>query len=815
MQRYFGGLLIIFWLGGLPLSGQPISERFITLHEDEVILEQVLDQLSEQYALQFFYLPEWLPEDSLAIHVDEASLPQVLSQLLSPALLSYTYYDTHSIVIAPSNLLSGATTYRPQQTRPSEPVREDSLAGIEAYELDEVLLEAEANRNVSSALSGVDQLSIREIKRLPAFMGEIDVIKSILLLPGVSTVGEGAGGFNVRGGTIDQNLILQDEAPVFNASHVLGFFSIFNSDVVEQLTLYKGNIPAQLGGRLSSVLDIRLKDGNYQEFKARGGIGAVASRAVIEGPFQKGRSSYLLGLRSSYSAWALRLVQNPDVRASAASFYDVNAKISQRLGKQGSLHLSAYASNDRFQFASQYGYGWRTQLLSAQWRNLMSAKLSSTTTALYGNYVSEYFDPEGQDAFTLENGLQYYKFKHNFLWLPSPAHTLHIGAAFTHYKGRPEQIGPRGSESGIRRREVPKDQGRELALYINDTWELGSFVALSLGLRYSLYQNVGPDTVLTYREGGSLEPEHVIGTQAYESGEVISQYGGWEPRISLRVNVNENSSVKVSYNRLRQYIHLISNTTAATPVDIWQVSNTYVPPQIADNYSVGYFRNFNGNRWETSLEFYYKDIHQLIEYKDLPDLLLNEYLETELISGIGRAYGGELSIKRKAGAVTGWFSYAYARSLRQVRGEFSEEIINEGEWYPAQFDQPHQLNAVVTYKIGKKHTFSANFTYSSGRPITAPIADYFIGNTLIPHYSARNQVRIPDYHRLDFSYTIDPQAVRRQRFKSTITFTLYNLYARKNPFSVYFQRTDKFLPDAFKLAVLGSVFPSVTYNFNF
>lgn len=687
---------------------------------------------------------------------------------------------------------------------------------LESYRLDEVLLEATAsNQNVSSAQIGTVQLGIKEIKRIPALLGEVDVIKSIILLPGVSTVGEGASGFNVRGGNIDQNLILQNEAPIFNSSHVLGFFSIFNPDVVSSVTLYKGNIPAQYGGRLASVLDVNIKDGDFDRWQGRGGLGLISSRIAVEGPIVKKKLSLLTGLRVNYSDWVLGFAENQDLKNSSLSFYDINGRLSYNISDKDILALSYYRSRDRFQFSDQYGYGWETSISSANWRHLFSNKLSLQLHGVYGNYVSTFFEPGGPNAFELENGLDYAKGKINLLWNPGPAHLIHLGAEYNYFESLPEQLRPLNGESLVIPETVDRDLGQELGLYINHEWEVNSYLSLSAGLRYSHFNQLGPDELFSYEEGMSRSVNSITDTAFIPSGQIIETYSGFEPRLSARISLDANSSIKLSYNRMRQYIHLISNTTAATPVDLWQVSNTFIPPQIADNYSIGYFRNFTANTWEFSLEAYYRDIDQIIEYKDLANILLNPQLETVLLTGEGRAYGAELMLRRNVGKIRGSISYAYSRSERRVDGVRREETINEGEWYPAPFDQPHQIDMYVSYLPSKKHTLSLNFTYSSGRPITAPVSSYLLGTNVISQFSLRNQFRIPDYHRLDFSYTYDPGIIKRKKVKGTFVFTLYNVYARRNAFSVFFRREAKFIPDAFRLAVLGTVLPAITYNFTF
>ncbi len=686
----------------------------------------------------------------------------------------------------------------------------------EAFELDEVIVrEKTDDSNIQSVQAGVEKLSVAQIKKLPAFLGEVDVIKSLLTLPGVSTVGEGASGFNVRGGTIDQNLIMQDEALVFNASHVLGFFSVFNPDAIKEVVLYKGNIPAQYGGRLSSVLDVKLKGSNYDAFKGSGGLGLVASRLMLEGPLIRDKTAFLVGLRSSYSDWILRLMENPDLKNSSAFFYDLNAKLSHRFQDGSSLAFSYYQSYDNFRYSDQFGYAWATQTANLTWNQIFSPDLSSSFTAVYGNTDNSSYDPEGFDAFTIENGPKYYKIKENLFITPFGSHTLNAGAEWIRYLSKPEVLEKRGDISNVTPRQVEKDNGQEMALYLNDEFELNKRLSFSLGLRYSFFQHIGPAQVFLYDPEIPRRPENIVDSVRYESGDNIQKYSGWEPRISMKIGLTPSSSVKFSYNRLYQYIHLISNTTAAVPVDIWQVSTAYIPPQSTHNFSMGYFQNFKNNEWETSLEVFYRKMNNVVEYKDLPQLLLNDHIETEVLTGIGRAYGTELSVKKITGVTTGWLSYTYSRTFSRVNGNSSEERINRGAWFPSNFDKPHNLNLSISVKASRRSQFSFNFTYSTGRPITAPVANYFVGSTVIPHYSDRNAFRIPDYHRLDVAYTIDSNIIRRKKLKGSFTFSIYNLYSRNNAFSVFFKRDLQSTANAFKLSVLGSAFPAITYNFEF
>lgn len=686
----------------------------------------------------------------------------------------------------------------------------------QAYQLQAIIVEEEGvDRNISSAQIGVASLSIKEIKQLPSFLGEADILKSLISLPGVSSVGDGASGINVRGGDVGQNLILMDGALLFNSSHVLGFFSAFNPDVVSKVNLYKGNIPAQYGGRLSSVLDVGLKDGDFEEFQVQGGIGLAASRAMIQGPIIKDCSAFVLSGRVSSINWMLNRIKNPDVRASVANFYDYNARFHQRIGQKSVLLLSYYQSFDRFRFSDDYVYNWDTRLGNAEWKQIYANTLSSTTTLGYGQLNNTYSEPEGVLAFQLDNGLSYLKGKHNFLYTALPGHTINAGLEVIDYRLKEETLAPGNDLSNIMEESIPKDQGREWAVYLNDEFSVGDRFSFSVGLRWSLFQDLGPGKQLVYTEGQPLTDTNVTDTLSFGAGEEFARYSGWEPRLSMRYRTGANSSVKLSYNRLYQYIHLLSNTMAATPADVWQTSTAYIPPQRADSYSLGFFQNFAANNWETSVEVYYKDIDPTVEYRDFAQLLQNSYLETELVQGEGRAYGLEMAIKRKQGRLSGWLSYTYARSLRRVVGEFPTDAINGGDWFPANIDQPHSVDLALTWQANKRNRLAVNFIYRTGRPTTVPLANFFYNNLPLPYFSERNAFRIPDYHRMDVSYTWEPRVIRTSKFQWDLNFSIYNFYLRRNVYSIFFRRQLGSSNQAFQLSILGSAFPAVTWNFKF
>lgn len=686
-----------------------------------------------------------------------------------------------------------------------------------SFSLEEIVVKAKpSDQNIVDVRSGVVSLRVDDVRDLPTLLGELDVLKSLVSLPGVSTIGEGAGGLNVRGGKVDQNLVIFDQAQLFNTSHALGLFSVFNPDVVENFTLYKGSVPAQFGGRTSSVLELDLRKGNFDEFHFKAGLGAITSRLLLEGPIWKGRTSYLLAGRASYANWILTSIERPEIRDSRANFYDLNGILAHRLNDNNTLSLSHYNSYDFFRYSQEFGYQWRTQTTTLKWNSIIQPNFSSSTAIILGGYRNLLFEPVGYSAFDYRNGQKYYQLKQNFILNAGSKHLLNFGFDGIRYQNRPDQIGPHHAESTVAIDQVDRETGRELALYANDEFDLTPALGLSVGLRFSTYQALGPDVVYEYEPGEPLEEINIIDTLHYAKGKVVRSYSGFEPRFSLRYRLGKSASVKLSYNRMRQYIHLISNTAASTPVDVWQLSSKYIAPQIADNYSLGLFRNFADNAIETSIEGFYRNIENLVDYKDFAELLLNDHLETEVLTGRGKAYGLEVLFKRNEGRWTGWVSYTFSRSWVKVAGDRPETSINSGKWYPSSFDKPHDFTVAAKYELLNNVSWGLNFTYNTGRPITAIVSSYELNNVIIPHYSERNAYRIPDYYRLDMSLTIDGKKLVNRRYRGSLNISVYNFLARRNAFSVYYQQTrDKFIPSATKLSVLGTFIPAIAYNISF
>lgn len=679
--------------------------------------------------------------------------------------------------------------------------------------LQEVVVTAEAaNENVTKTEMSVEKLDIQQIKSMPAFLGEVDVIKSITMLPGVTTVGEGTTGFNVRGGGVDQNLVLLDESIVFNSSHLFGFFSIYNPNSVKDVQLYKGAAPAKYGGRLSSVLDIRQKEGNMKRFSGSGGIGLVSSRLTMEVPVVKDRSSLLIAGRRSYADLFLKLSPNKELRENQAFFYDLNTKFNYIINDKNRLYVSGYFGRDVFKFGDSFKFSWGNTTATVRWNHLFNSKLFSNVSATFSDYNYQLGLGANTGNFDWMAGIRNYQLKNDLTWFASPNFTLDFGVSGILYEFNPGKVKLKDVIGDI---NITREKAVEAAAYISSEHKLTSQLTLTYGLRYSTFLTLGARDVRTYQSDVPKTNATIVSTRKYADNELIKTYQGFEPRFGLRWQINNISSIKASYARNRQYIHLISNTTAPLPIDIWKASDTHVEPLTSDQVALGYFRNFSNNRYEFSAEVYYKQMQNLVDYKNGADLLLNENLETELLSGDGRAYGLELMVKKNKGVFTGWLSYTLARTERLVNGNFPEERINNGEYYPADYDKTHNLTFVATYQVNKRLSFSANFIYSTGRPFTLPDAKYLYDNQTVIDYSGRNQNRIPDNHRLDLSATLKGKGKPGRRWKGEWVFSIYNLYARRNAFSIYFAGDGRANNTARRLSILGTIVPSVTYNFTF
>ncbi|MCF0053065.1 TonB-dependent receptor [Dyadobacter chenwenxiniae] len=681
--------------------------------------------------------------------------------------------------------------------------------------LKEVSVKAGMDKNVVGTQMGTVKLTIKNLKQVPTVFGETDLLRTVLTLPGIKSVGENSTGLNVRGGSTDQNLIQYNDAVIYNPSHLFGFFSAFNPDVLKDVELYKSTIPAKFGGRLASVLDISSRDGNKKKFVASGGIGLITGRLTLEGPLVKDKTSFLLGGRSTYSSWLIKTLDNENFNKSSASFYDVNLHISHEINEKNSLFLTGYISDDRFRLYGDTLYTYQNQLASLKWKHTFNNRLYSVFTAAHTKYQYA-MGAAGLplNSFDLKFDINQSNFKADLSYVLHPKHTLDFGLSTIYYKLHPGSFQPKGPESLIIPDELEPEQGTESAIYIEDKFEVNPRLSITAGLRYSYYQYLGPRSVNTYVPGLPIEYIYQNGVKEYGSGKKIKSYGGPEYRASIRYSVFDNLSLKVSYNTLRQYIHLLTNTMTVSPTDIWKLSDNYVKPQIGDQISVGLYRNFRGNKIEVSLEGYYKNIQNFLDYKGGDSLIMNHNIEAAVLNTKAKAYGIEFMIKKMTGKLNGWLGYTYARTLLRAIDRESPDAPNDGNFYPSNYDKPHDFTLISNYRFSHRLSFSFNFTYSTGRPYTPPIGKYMIDGAQRVYYADRNQFRIPDYYRTDVSLNIEGNHRIKKLAHSSWTLAVYNVLGRKNPTSVYFQTVGGKV-NGYQLSIFGQPIPTITYNFRF
>jgi len=683
----------------------------------------------------------------------------------------------------------------------------------EVTPLKEIIVQSDRDAMVMGMKMGTDKLDLKTLKQIPLALGEVDVIKAVLTLPGVQSVGEGTTGFNVRGGATDQNLILFNDAIIYNPSHLFGFFSAFNPDLLKNVELYKSGIPAEFGGRISSVLDISTREGNKKKFSGSGGISPITGRLALEGPIVKEKSSFLIGARSTYSDWLLQKIPSDALKNSEASFYDVNLNLNHEFNTKNYLHVSGYLSKDRFKFQNDTSYRYSNKMAAIKWRHIFNNKFLAE---LGGNYTSYDYAIESNNnpvnAFELSYTLQQSNLAAAFNYILSARHTLNFGASTIFYKLSPGQLQPSGQQSLIVPDGIQHEQANESAVYLGDQFELNKRLSFYVGLRYSFFKNTGPRNVYSYEPGVSKDVTTIIDTVSYASGQKISTSGGPEVRLSMRYIITDQSSVKLSYNRMRQYLQMLSNTTSISPTDIWKLSDPYIKPLLGDQWSIGYYKSVK--TMEFSAEVYYKQMKNFLDYKGGAELILNHHIETDVLNAAGKAYGVEFMVKKTSGKLNGWLSYTYSRSLLRTNGLLPSETINRGEYYPSNYDKPHAINFIGNYKFNRRFSLSGNIVYSTGRPITLPLAKYEVDGTTRLFYSDRNQYRIPDYFRIDFGINIEGNHKIKKLAHSSWNFSVYNLTGRDNAYSVYFT-TENGAVKGYKLSVFGSAIPTITYNFKF
>lgn len=657
------------------------------------------------------------------------------------------------------------------------------------------------------------RVNVSQLKKTPIIFGETDIIRALTLQPGIITTGETVSSYNVRGGSADQNLILIDGAPMFNIAHLLGFYSGVSADAVQDVNFYKAAVPAQYGSRLSSFMMLNIKTGNPDSMRYNMGAGFVSSHFFLNGPIVKKKLSIMAGGRIAYPKIMMNLFPG-DVQRSDAFYYDAIVKLSYTPNENNRINATFYNSYDKYKFPGDTSYSWKNYIGSVQWRSNVSKHLTFTLLGDYSKYISSINGMDKVYGYTLSSAVEQKEAKATFNYNFNADQKLIFGGGFTRYTVSPGEIKPTKSSSPIIDNKLEQENGNELSAFLSTENKLTEFLELQVGGRFTQYQYLGPKTVFLYTPGEPQTVESIYDTVHYSSGSTIKTYHAFEPRIALRILFNKSTSIKMSYNKTQQYLHLISNSTSITPVDYWKLSDQYTLPQTATQYAIGLYKNFQENNFETSVETYYKDIDNMIDYKNGADLSLNPALETQLLPAKGYAYGAELSVRKNKGIVTGMASYTYSRTFEKIITPFIQQQVNGGAYFAGSADRPHNFVFSTSVTLGHGWNFSSNFVYTSGRPTTFPDGSYIINGTIVTNYSVRNLDRLPVYHRLDLALAHDSRRFPQQRRYTTVNISFYNVYARQNVYSVFFKRDGNQIV-AYKLSVLGTIIPSVSWNYNF
>lgn len=680
-------------------------------------------------------------------------------------------------------------------------------------QIEEVVVSGErSNANVESVKMSVVKMPVKMVKKLPSFMGEVDIIKSIQMLPGIQSGGEGSSGLYVRGGGPDENLMLLDEAPVYNASHLMGFFSVFNSDAIKDIQVYKGGIPAMYGGKASSVIDIRMKDGNSKSFHGSGGIGNISSRLTLEGPIIKDQASFIISGRRTYADFVGKLAGIEQLQENKLYFYDLNGKVNLKISDKDKIYGSFYTGDDAFALGESLYMRWGNVTGTVRWNHIFGNRVFSNTSFIYSKYDYNLGVPgSGADQFDWSSQIRDINLKEDITYLVNENNKISAGFNFITHNFQPGKIDV-GDDSYFTDMELTHYNAIDNDFYVSNEQKVGARLALNYGLRLSIFQQVGEGQLRKYQNPEAPNASEITEVIDYKKGEFIGDpYINLQPRLAAKYTLSETSSLKGSYNRMVQNLHLISNTNSPTPLDIWLPSNEYIKPLITDQVALGYFRNFKNDAIETSVEAYYKDMKNVIDYKDGAELFLNEDLETELLEGDGYSYGLELLVKKQQGKFTGWVSYTLARTMRQIEG------INDGDAYPSSYDRTHDFSIILNYELNKYWNISANWLFATGNATSYPVSKYTVqGNTMYV-YADRNSYRIPSYHRMDFSVNYDFRKNDQRKYKQSLNLSLYNVYNRRNAYSVTFRQNEDNpnVSEAVRLSIVGSVIPSITYNFSF
>jgi len=820
-------LLLGFCLcfSALRLNGQTLTNKInITLRNQPI--SELVKQIEAQSHYHLHYDESHFISFTLSMQINGGTLQEVLDKAFMGsdfkfAIFGKSIFLTKSVSIVtalPSQMADSSKNFKVllaadlSTTTIPNPI----TSNTKALSLKEVTITSNRSVNVTGTQMGVEKLDIKAIKQVPTVFGEVDVLRVILTLPGVKSVGESSAGFNVRGGSTDQNLILFDEATVYNPTHFFGFFSAFSPDIIQDVKLFKNSIPAKYGGRLSSVLEMNVREGNKKKFEGTAGIGLLTSRLNIEGPIFKDKTSFIIGGRTTYSNWITKLLpKNSAYRRAEASFYDLNVNISHQQNEKNSFYVTGYLSSDRSSLATDTTFQYINRNLSLRWKHIYSEKFySQITTGLDAYKYDNFSNYQEETDYRLEFSIKQTRFKTNFNYAPNRRMSIEFGTNSILYSNRPGSLRPYNEQSLIVANFLPKEQGIENAVFAEQSYELTPAITLNTGLRYSLYTSLGPSTQHIYAEGLSKSDANIESTQEYGAGKAFNTYQGPEYRLGATFLLNANLSIKAGYNTQRQYIHMMSNTTSMSPTDTWKLSDLNIAPQTGEQFSLGIYKNFKSNSIETSVEGYYKNINNFLDYKSGAQLILNHKIEQDVLPTKGKAYGIEFLLKKSVGPLNGWISYTYSKILLKTDDVQGANSINQGKFYPANYDKPHDATLIGNYQFSKRFSVSLNVTYSTGRPITLPVGKYFSNGGQRLLYSQRNQYRIPDYFRSDISLNILGNHKVKQLTHNSWTIGVYNLTNRKNAFSTFFVSENKVI-NGYQLSIFGTAIPFVNYNIRF
>lgn len=801
-------------------NSQTRDTASITANFRNMNITQFADELQKKTGYIFYYDSKQFDTITFNFSVTNQSLSRILETGLASTDFFFAIDGNNRVFITkgqPVFTTIGVTRNRVRKQAAITKQREDSVlrsafsgvAGVKT--LESVTISAAVN--VKSTTMGVQSIDIKTIKQVPVLFGEADVLRVVMATPGVKTVGEASTGLNVRGGSTDQNLILFNEATIYNPAHFFGMFSSFNPDLVKEVNLYKSSIPPRYGGRLSSVLDIEGREGNKKNLTGSAGIGLLTGRLTLEGPIVKDKTSFLVGARTTYADWLLKLLPE-EYENSTAGFYDVNLNLSHTIDKKNELFVTGYLSKDRFTLNNDTTFGYENKSVSIKWKHSFR-KMTGTITGGYDDYIYNTSAKNNPvNAFRLSFNVNQKYLRAHFNYYLNNQHTVDFGVNSIYYSIKPGSLKPYNGESLVETDIISREQALESAIYVNDKYDISNDLSVEGGLRFSLYNYLGPKNINTYTPGLPKTEETMTGSRAYDSWKFIKTYGGPEYRISMRYIFADQYSVKAGFNTQRQYIHMLSNTAVMAPTDVWKLSDPNVRPQQGNQYSLGIYKNLVKSTVEISFEVYYKTIKDYLDYKSGARLIMNHHIETDVVNTKGEAYGAEFMIKKLSGKLNGWLSYTYSRIKLRQDDPNAGELINMGEPYPANYDKPHDVSFIGNYRINKRLSFSLNATYSTGRPITLPTGIYYYSGSYRTLYGPRNGHRIPDYFRTDFSVNIDGNHKRRQLLHNSWTFGVYNVTGRKNPYSVYYT-SERGTINGYKLSIFGSAIPFITYNIRF